>query len=178
MTAPVLSANLDRDRSLEEVTATNVNCAHEIAYGINDVCPYDKKHHWLIGTGFQKKRQVLEANGVADGREFFYVLERAEHRAPDIGTAGLVHLVRLTSDRCPLPRFIFLYRADEPLLPPPPSYELARFEVAVVELSTRYRGREIRLTETFTRSGTEKRRVQLLRYSSRADRYVMYSPKL
>jgi hypothetical protein len=181
ITQPVLRANLDRDRAAEEITLTNMNCAHEYAYGINDACgsASHMTHHWLKGIGVQEARAVVEANRVADGREFFYVLHRADHRAPDLGSAGLVHLVRVTPDRCPLPRFLFLYRADEPLLPPPRGASLARFEVTLVELSSRYPGTEIRLVETFSRDGAgSRRRVTLLRYSRRADRYVIYSPKL
>jgi hypothetical protein len=62
--------------------------------------------------------------------------------------------------------------------PPPPGYELTRFDVDLVELSSRYRGTEIRVAEFFTRQRAERRRVTLLRYSVRADRYVVYSPKL
>ena len=178
MTTPVLRANLDHDRGREEVTITNVSCAHEYAYGIADQCAYHRQHHVLAGTGVQKKRSVVEANGVADGREFFYVLNRDPARAPDLGTAAIVHLVRLSSRRCPAPRHVFLYRATEPLMPPPPGFELSSFEVDLVELSSRYRGLEVRLTETFDRQDVDRRRVMLLRYSARADRYVVYSPKL
>jgi hypothetical protein len=77
-----------------------------------------------------------------------------------------------------VPRQLFLYRASEPLIPPPSGFELGAFDVDLVELSSRYRGREVRLTESFERSGVGRRRVTLLRYSARADRYVVYSPKL
>ena len=178
ITVPVVRANLDRDRAIEEVTLTNMNCAHEYTYGINDLCGARKTHHWLSGLGLQDSRSVVEANSVADGREFFYVVRRAAHRAPDLGVAGLVHLVRVTPDRCALPRFLFLYRADEPLLPAPAGARMDRFDVGLVELSSWYRGTEIRLTETFTRGPVKQRRTMLLRYSRRADRYVIYSPKL
>jgi hypothetical protein len=69
-----------------------------------------------------------------------------------------------------------VYRAEEPLIPPPPGWELAGFDVDLVELSSRYRGTEIRLVETFTREGRDRRRVTLLRYAPRADRYVIYRP--
>ena len=178
MTTPVLRANLDRDRGREEVTITNVSCAHEYAYGVADQCAHHRQHHWLAGTGIQKERRVVEANGVADGREFFYVLNRDPARAPDLGAAAVVHLVRLSTRRCPVPRHVFLYRATEPLLPPPPGFELSSFDVDLVELSTRFRGLEVRLTETFDRQGVARQRVILMRYSVRADRYVVYSPKL
>ena len=174
----VARANLDRGRGREEVTATNVSCAHEYAYAIKDVCGYHATSHWLTGTGFLDERRVLDANSTRDGAELFYILRRGNHRAPDLGTAALVHLVRLAPDTCPVPRFVFLYRAAEPLLPPPPSSRLAGFDVTVVELRSRYRGREIRLTETFTRPRGEQKRTILLRYSPPADRYVVYSPKL
>jgi hypothetical protein len=178
ITTPLFRANLDRDRAREEVTATNVSCAHEYAYGVADQCAYHRQHHWLSGSGIQTERRIVQANGIADGREFFYVLRRSPARAPDLGTAAVVHLVRLSARRCPAPRHVFLYRAAEPLMPPPSGFELKDFDVALVELSFRYRGLEVRLTETFDREGAERRRVTLLRYSIRADRYVVYSPKL
>jgi hypothetical protein len=71
-----------------------------------------------------------------------------------------------------------LYRGDDPLLPPPPGFDLTAFDISVVPLTTRYRGKELRLRETFAREQEETRRTTLLRYSARADRYVIYSPKL
>jgi hypothetical protein len=178
VTSPVLRANLDGDRAREEVTITNVNCAHEYAYGVNDVCPHYRTHHWLPGTGFHDTRAVVDANGIGDGRELFYVLRRGPHRAPDLGTAALVRLVRVSPDRCPVPRSLFLYRTSEPLLPPPRGVGLSRFDVQLVELSSRYAGPEIRVRETFMRRGIEQQRTMLLRYSRLADHYVIYSPKL
>ena len=177
-TDPILRANLDEDRALEAVTRTNVSCAHEIAFGIDDQCRGQRNSFRMPGKGFRNERRVLDANRTPDGREFFYILREPEHRAPELGTAALVHLVRLAPDACPVPRLLFVYRADKPLLPPPRGHTLAGFDVEIAELSSRYRGAEIRLVEMFGGTATERRRVTLLRYSPRGDRYVIYRPKL
>jgi hypothetical protein len=178
MTTTALRANLDRDRTHEEITTTNVSCDHEYAYGVRDFCEHRWASHWLNGTGLLDSRRVLQANGVRDGMEFFYVLRRSDHRAPDLGTAALVHLVKLAPRKCASLRYLFRYQAAEPLLPPPGGSTLVRFDVALTELSSRYRGTEIRLIETFEHPSGDKRRTTLLRYSRLADRYVVYSPKL
>jgi hypothetical protein len=173
-TDPLLRANLDRDRAFEVVTVTNVSCAHEIAFGVEDHCRGQRKAYRLPGKGFRNERRVIEANRVSDGREFFYILREPENRAPDLGTAALLHLAQPATGACPVPRFLFRYRADAPPLPPPRGHTLTGFDVELVELSTRYRGLEIRLVEMFGGMGTEKRRVTFLRYSPRTDRYVIY----
>lgn len=177
-TTTIRRGNLDTDRAREAITATNVSCAHDYSLQIIDECAYQRQSHWLRGSGRIAHDEIVEANDRDDGRELFYILRRADAHAPDIGTAGLVHLRRIRSTRCPTPRFLFLYRGDDPLLPPPRGFDLTSFDVNLVQLTTRYRGREIRLLETFTRAQTETRRTTLLRYSAIADRYVIYSPKL
>lgn len=172
------SGNLDTDTHREVVTATNVTCAHEYSFSIVDECVHQNQTHWLRGMGQIDSHQIVEANGRSDGRELFYVLRRDQGRAPDLGTAALVHLSRLHSLRCPKPRFLFLYQGEDPLIPPPRGLDLSAFEVSLVELTRRYRGREVRLVETFVRGQTERRRTTLLRYSAKADRYLIYSPKL
>jgi hypothetical protein len=178
ITRTIRTGNLDTDRAREEIAATNVSCAHDYSLSVIDQCAYHRQSHWLRGSGAIAHDEVLEANERNDGRELFYVLRRGDAHAPDIGTAGLLHLRRIRSTRCPTPRFLFLYRGDEPLLPPPAGFDLTAFEIRVMQLSTRYLGKELRLRETFRRGQEETRRTTLLRYSARADRYVIYRPKL
>jgi hypothetical protein len=176
-TTPILRGNLDRDASREVITATNVTCSHEYAYSIDDRCLNVTNHHWLSGQGIQRERKLANVNGNArDGREFFYVFRR--ERPDDIGSAHLVHLVLMAPNRCPRPRYLFRYESSEPLLPPPRAAELTEFNVAPVQLSSRYKGLEIRLAETFKRGNERFTRTMLLRYSPRADRYVVYRPQL
>jgi hypothetical protein len=178
MTSTIREGNLDSDRAREAITATNVTCAHDYSLAIVDECLHVRKSHSLRGMGRIAHHELIEANHRNDGRELFYVLRRADAHAPDIGTAGVVHLRRLRSTGCPTPRFLFVYRGDDPLVPPPQGFDLAAFDVSVVQLTTRFRGREIRLLETFTRGQTQKLRTTLLRYSAAADRYVIYRPRL
>lgn len=177
VTTPILRGNFDRDRAPEVVSATNVTCSHEYAYSIEDRCPHFTQQHWLSGRGFQDERRVTNANALTrDGREFFYIFRR-DH-PPERGSAHLVRLVAVPPARCPRPRYLFRYESSEPLLPPPGAAELVTFNVDLVQLTARYQGSEIRLAETFKR-GTERfTRTILLRYSRRADRYLVYSPKL
>lgn len=177
-TTTVRRGNLDTDRAREAVTATNVNCDHDYSLSIVDECPHVSKSHSLRGIGRIAQHEIIEANHRNDGRELFYVLSRDDAYAPDIGTAGVVHLRRLRSTGCPTPRFLFVYRGDDPLIPPPQGFDLTAFDVSVVQLTTRFRGSEIRLLEIFSRGQTQIRRATLLRYSAAADRYVIYSPKV
>jgi hypothetical protein len=96
-TTPLLRANLDRDREVEEVTATNLSCAHEMAFGVQDECDGRPNHHRLRGSGFRNERRVFNANARADGDEFLYILRQPETRAPDLGTSALIHLVKRTA---------------------------------------------------------------------------------
>jgi hypothetical protein len=111
-----LRANLDRDRALEAVTITNVSCAHERAFGIQDACRGERQYQ-LPGSGFRHELRVAEANGRADGREFFYILRQPDTRAPELGTSALVHLVQRSPGTCGVPRLLFVYRSNEPPLP-------------------------------------------------------------
>jgi hypothetical protein len=178
VTRTIRTANLDTDRAREEIAATNVSCAHDYSLSVIDQCLDRRQSHWLRGMGRIERNEIVEANARSDGRELFYVLRRGPGRAPDLGTAALVHLSRLHSNRCPMPRFLFTYRGDDPLIPPPRGSDLAAFDVSIVELSRRYRGKEIRLVETFAVGAAETQRTTLLRYSAMADRYLIYSPKL
>jgi hypothetical protein len=173
ITETILRANLDRDRALEAVTTTNVSCAHERAFGIHDAC-HGERQYRLPGSGFRHELRVAEANGRADGREFFYILRQPETRAPELGTSALVHLVQRSPGTCGVPRLLFVYRSDDPPLPPPVGYTPTDFDVELLELSKRYRGLEVRLVELFGGRGPEMRRVTLLRYSRQGDRYVTY----
>lgn len=175
-TTPILRANLDRDSALEAVTVTNVTCAHEIAFGVEDRCGGQRRRYRLPGTGFRNERRIAEANRVPDGREFFYILRQPETRAPELGTAGLVHLVRPAPDACPRPRSVFLYRAADPPLPLPRGATLKGFDVELAELHSRSPGLEIRLVELLSGMSSEQRRITLFRYARQADRYVIYSP--
>jgi hypothetical protein len=177
-TMTIHRGNLDGDSAPETVTSTNVTCDHDYSLSIVDECQHVRKSHSLRGIGRRGRSEILEANHRNDGRELLYVLSREDAHAPDIGTAGLVHLRRLRSGGCPTPRFLFVYRGDDPLMPPPPGFDLTAFDVSVVQLTTRFRGSEIRLRETFARGQTEMRRMTLLRYSAPADRYVVYRPSL
>ncbi len=177
-TDPLLRANLDRDPALEVVTGTNVSCAHEIAFGVTDECRGRRKEHRLPGRGLRNERKVVEANRLADGREFLYILRQPDSAAPELGTAALVHLARIAPGSCPVPRLLFWYQADRPPIPPPRGITLSAFDVEVMELNARYKGMEIRLVELFSGRSTVRRRITLLRYSRGTDRYVIYSSTL
>lgn len=177
-TTTIRRANLDSDSQREAVAATNVTCAHDYSLSIVDECEHRQQSHWLRGMGATRTVEIVEANSRNDGRELFYVLRRGKSRAPDLGTAAVVHLSAVHSRRCRMPRFLLIYQANDPAIPPPRGWDLSGFDAFVGELTRRYPGREIRLVETFIRGQAERRRTMLLRYSSKADRYVIYSPKL
>jgi hypothetical protein len=182
LTDRILQANLDRDAALENVleTAGPVDCAHTAlidALAVEDACGGSKRTYW-VGSGWSRDRaEIVEADARRGRSELFYVLRKPASRRPDIGSAGIVHLAARTRRACPRPRFLFAYRADAPPVRPPPGATPIAFDVTLANITSRYRGQEVRIAETFADTAGERRRLTFLRYRAAGDRYVVYAVK-
>jgi hypothetical protein len=161
ITQRILRANLDRDRELEIVNATNVNCAHDYALSIDDRCAAQSRHYPLPGLGRQRQIMNAEANAQPDGRELFYAI-RDSTKGIEGGAVAVLHLASRRQGTCPTPKYLFLFR---------PGQEVRSFEAQVDQFDRRYAGREVWLREVLP----SRVRVRFFRYDRRVARYIVYA---
>lgn len=173
-----LRANLDGDRAVERVVATeDVSFDHSSVTSrvvVVDTCRGERTH-----TVVHARASLLQARFVqADGRGRPEVLAAV---GGPLGAGALVdgkaRVVRLVSfrGRCPALRALFSYNAASPPQPAPAGFLLSSFEVTPDELEPRFRGREVRLVEWY-RSGaalSSRVRTSVYRYAAARDRYVL-----
>jgi hypothetical protein len=128
----------------------------------------------LVLDGYQRFDAARAVQ--ADGRNAKEVLGVLRGSTAGAGEARLVRLVPRTG-RCPSLRTLFRYIAAQSERLPVPELRLTWFTIAVVELERKYRGRELRLIETFQfepmLSATQ--RETLYRYVRARDAYVAYA---
>lgn len=161
MTDTILRANLDRDRALEAVEATNVSCGHAYALSVRDSCGGVTQTHRLRGAGQREEVRVEEANAQPDGRELFYALHGSIAKGIERSAVAVVHLAKPTRTACPQPRYLFLFRPDR---------KLRAFDARLADLDPRHRGRELRLREVYETN----QRLRWFRYDRAAQTYVAY----
>jgi hypothetical protein len=171
-----LRANLDGDRAIERVVATeDVSFDHSAATSrvvVVDTCRGERTHPVV-----QARASLLQARFVqADGRGSAEVLAAAGGPLGAVvdGKARVVRLVPVRG-RCPALRTLFSYNAASPPQPAPAGFLLSSFEVTPDELEPRFRGREVRLVEWY-RSGaalSSRVRTSVYRYAAARDRYVL-----
>jgi hypothetical protein len=160
-TQQILRANLDRDRELEIVNATNVNCAHDYALSIDDRCAAQSRHYPLPGLGRQRQIMNAEANAQPDGRELFYAI-RDSTKGIEGGAVAVLHLASRREGACPTPKYLYLFR---------PGPKVRLFQAQLGEFSKRYPGREVWLREVLP----SRVRVRFFRYDRRVVRYIAYA---
>jgi hypothetical protein len=161
ITQRILRANLDRDRELEIVNATNVNCAHDYALSIDDRCSAQSRHYRLPGLGRQRQIMSVEANAQPDGRELFYAI-RDSTKGIEGGAVAVLHLASRREGACPTPKYLYLFR---------PGPKVRLFQAQLGEFSKRYPGREVWLREVLP----SRVRVRFFRYDRRVVRYIAYA---
>ena len=165
------SGNLDGDRALETLAEREgpVDCAHS-AFGatmlIRDRCR-GRALNYAVSAAYRRPDErldqgsIVEADGLRGRREAFFVVHGA---TGDVGEAAVLHLVRPRAGACPRPRDLFRYR---------PAEGVARFDVELLELSTRFPGLEVRVSEIVDRDGV----VRTYRFDRALGRYVPYGSR-
>jgi hypothetical protein len=130
-------------------------------------------HSGEHGEGFAR----TQWNERLFGRELY-----AELRSGAAGRAGEAHLVafrRSGARGCSAPRELFSYSSERPSRRPRSARSFNNFAVYVRELERRFKGREVRLDETYLARGDgaccpSLMKRTLLRFDRRRDRYVRY----
>jgi len=171
-----LRANLDGDRAIERVVATEDASFDHSEFAsrvvVVDACRGERTHRVV-----QARTSLLAARFVqADGRGRAEVLGAVGGPLGAVvdGRARVVRLVPVRG-RCPALRALFSYNASSPPQPAPTGFLLSSFEVTPDELEPRFRGREVRLVEWY-RSGaalSSQVRTSVYRYAAVRDRYVL-----
>jgi hypothetical protein len=120
--------------------------------------------------------RVVEADGSAGRPEIFF-----DMRSGATGRLGDLRVVRFDdSASCPAPRFLFRYPSKSTLgRVPRGAAGRVNFFARLRDYSSRYRGREIQLGETYVDRNDafccpSFRRVTYFRYSAKRQRYVRY----
>jgi hypothetical protein len=125
---------------------------------------------------FVTRLDVREVDGTTSAPEIFF-----DARSGATGRAGEARIVRYGGTGCGMARVLFRYPTNQ-TIGRRPRGALARnsFSVRVVEHSKRFRGKEVRLTETYVDRDDafccpSFRRITFFRYSRSGDRYVPYT---
>jgi hypothetical protein len=172
-----LRANLDGDRAVERVVATEDSSVDHselsARVAVLDRCA-GRERTLRVADG---RASLLAARFLqADGRGRAEVLGAVGGPLGTVG-AGAAKVVRLVAVRrgCPRLRALFSYSASSPPLPAPEGFLLSSYELRPDELEARYRGRELVLVEWY-RSGaalSSRVRTSTYRYATSNDRYVL-----
>jgi len=177
--------NLDADPDPEQIVPLTVADASGIPQ--KSIVIYDQcdgtEHAYKLGTP-QDNVDVLV-------QEVDRTTARPELRligsSGAAGGVGFILLARLGSDKltsgCPMIVPLFRWTSTEPSPKPPKGYSVSNFGVRYKDLTPRYQGKEIELTEGLASRRDppccpSRRRVSRWRYDSSRDRYVRYWAKL
>jgi hypothetical protein len=163
--------SLDADPEPETLAELDgpVDCAHSAfvaSMQIVDTCK-GRRSTYAVSASYRRPDQrldrgtILEADGRRGRREAFFVAHGA---TADSGEAAIVHLVAPRRGVCPGPRFLFRYR---------PTPGVDAFDVELAELSKRFPGLEVRVTEQI---GVD-RFVRTYRFDRVRGRYVLFASK-
>jgi hypothetical protein len=116
------------------------------------------------------------------GREVFFDMRSGASARQ--GEARVVAWRKHSGATCRKPRAIFKYRSTHPThAPSGTNGEVSSFDVKVRERARRFRGKEVVLSEVFTRAGDPLccgtvRKLSYWRYSRARDKYVRYKTKI
>jgi hypothetical protein len=163
--------SLDADRATETLAELEgpVDCAHSAFVArmmIQDRCR-GRVRSFNVSAAYRRPDEtidvgrIVEADGLRGRREAFFVVHGA---TGDSGEAAVLHLVRPRAGACPRPRDLFRYR---------PAEGVVRFEVELLDLSTRSPGLEVRVSEIIDRDGL----VKTYRFDRARGRYVEYGSR-
>ena len=160
--------SLDTDSRAETLAELEgpVDCTHSAFVAemeIADVCrgraTYSVSATYRRASERLDRGVIVEADGRRARREAFFVVHGT---TGDSGEAAVVHLVAPRRGACPRPRFLFRYR---------PGAGVDEFDVELADLTKRFRGLEVRVTERF---GID-RFVRTYRFDRARGRYVPFA---
>lgn len=182
---PVWEANLDRDAALEQVTFDSPSSAsthgpnrgHRVR--ISDTCPEGPVTEYVSDSAQGERPATLRIK-TADtraGKEVFFVLDNPFGRGGPIG-AGLIAWRSYASAPCRRARTLFRYDPERREYPSGASL-LTDAEITLANYSKRYRGKEVRLDESYSAEGENTTSESILRrtfyrYNPRRDRHTRY----
>jgi hypothetical protein len=185
-----VSGNLDGDPAAEQVTAVRVPSAvdpndddlAQVAVNVLDTCPTGATDQRIAGPEEALVTLRLLDADTRPGKEALI-----DMRAGASGRHGLLRLVSLrpgpAGGACEVPHNDFSYLSTRPTRHPRGAGALTDFEIAVKDLSRRYKGKEVRLLEGWA-TPTDAlccptfEKTSLYRYDRAKDRYVRYSAKV
>jgi hypothetical protein len=134
-----------------------------MVFSVTDACRGRSRTFRLAGYGQREEARVDEANGVSDGREFFYVLRASPSKGIEHSAVAVMHLAAARRGACARPRYLFLFRPDR---------QVRGFQADLADFDLRHRGRELRLRELNAIGA----RLRWFRYDRRVGAYVGYRP--
>jgi hypothetical protein len=195
-----LSANLDSDPALEHVVSRQLCEAPDGKFTVppppcsddqfprrrievEDSCD-GKGYTFAISSvqDFVDRLRVTNADGRTKRPEIFFDL-----RSGATGRGGEAQVVRIVDERrgvCPRPRILFRYPRKSTLGPiPRGALGHDSWSPALRDFTRRYRGKEIRMTETYVDRNDafccpSFERVSYFRFSRPRDRYVRYRTRV
>jgi len=175
-------ANLDADRSLERISAeyevTSDHRFERATISVFDNCRGRVHHYELAPPGRSMNREEILRQRVLGRRAvLFSMVYRDGHKI-----ARVVQLRPKRRDACPKPVAIFAYSSARPPYPAPQGSKVRSAKVVVGEYETKFPGKELLLTEEYTRTPRmdpiRKLRRTYFRYSNAKRRYVPYRTEL
>ena len=177
--------NLDTDPALEEIvplTVSDPTGSPEKSIVVYDECGGTQNAYKLGSPQENVDVVVGEVDGASSRPEIRFIGSSGA-----AGRVGQIVLAHLGSDRaqtgCPALVSLFRYSSVDPSPRPPKGYAVAGFGIRYQDLTARYRGKEIELTEGLA-SGHDalccpsRKRISRWRYDPRKDRYVRYRARV
>lgn len=170
--------NLDGDRALERISAEyEVTSDHRVeraTISVFDNCRGRVEHYELAPPGRSLNREeILGQRALGRRAVLFSMVYRDGHEI-----ARVVQLRPKRRDACPTPVAIFAYSSARPPYPAPQGSKVRNAKVVVGEYAAKFAGKELLLTEEYTRTPgmdpIRKLRHTYFRYSNAKRRYLPY----
>jgi hypothetical protein len=185
-----VTGNMDTDPAAEQVTAVRIPSSvdpndddlAQVAVDVLDTCPAGPTDQRIAGPEEALVTLRLLDADTRPGTEALI-----DMRAGASGRHGLLRLVSLrpgpAGGPCEVPHNDFSYASTRPTRHPRGAGALTDFEIAVKDLSRRYKGKEVRLLEGWAKPTDALccptfEKTSLYRYDRARDRYVRYSAKV
>jgi hypothetical protein len=175
-------ANVDADRALERISAeyevTSDHRFERATIAVVDNCRGRVRQYQLALPGRSMNREDILGPSVLGRRALlFSMVYRDGHKI-----ARVVQLRPKRRGACPTPVAIFAYSSARPPYPAPQGSIVRDAKVAVGEYGAKFAGKELLLTEEYTRTPrmdpVRKLRHTYFNYSNAKRRYVPYRTEL
>jgi hypothetical protein len=179
------SVNLDADPDLEEIMPLTV--ADPSGFPQKSIVVYDQCRGTELGYHLGTPQEnvdvvVQEVDGTTSRPEIRVIASSGAS-----GRVGFVLLARLGSDKlttgCPMVVSLFRWSSTDPSPKPPKGYSVSNFGIRYKDLTPRYQGKEIELTEGLAGNSDalccpSRKRVSRWRFDAKRDAYVRYYVKV